>query len=70
VTRSATPRCPLRQRPAPIELKRSVVWVSPILDWSKPDLNTDRRANPGPPGNEVTALLHMSLSATGEFSRR
>lgn len=43
-----------------IERRGSVVWASPILDWSKLDLNAYRRANPGVPRNEVAALLHMS----------
>lgn len=55
---------------APIERKGSIVWASPILDWSKPDLNACRRASPGMPRNEVAALLHMSGECLcGAFSR-
>lgn len=45
---------------APVERKGSVVWASPIIDWSKLDLNAYRRAHPDVPRNEVAALLHMS----------
>lgn len=44
----------------PVERRGSIVWASPILDWTRLDLNAYRRANPGIPRNEVAALLHMS----------
>jgi 3'-phosphoadenosine 5'-phosphosulfate sulfotransferase (PAPS reductase)/FAD synthetase len=44
----------------PIEERGSVVWVSPLLKWTKLDLNEYRRRNPDVPANEVSDLLHMS----------
>jgi 3'-phosphoadenosine 5'-phosphosulfate sulfotransferase (PAPS reductase)/FAD synthetase len=44
----------------PIERRDSTVWVSPLLGWSKLDLNAYRRAYPDVPRNEVSDLLHMS----------
>lgn len=44
----------------PIERRGSTVWVSPLLSWTKLDLNAYRRANPDVPHNEVSDLLHMS----------
>lgn len=38
----------------------SVIWVSPIANWTKLDLNTYRQVHPGVPQNPVSALLHMS----------
>lgn len=38
----------------------SVIWVSPIAEWSKLDLNSYRIANKGVPRNRVADLLHMS----------
>lgn len=38
----------------------SVIWVSPIALWTKPDLNTYRLLHPDVPRNEVSDLLHMS----------
>ena len=43
-----------------VERKGSVVWVSPILNWGKLDLNAYRRRFPDVPRNEVSDLLHMS----------
>jgi 3'-phosphoadenosine 5'-phosphosulfate sulfotransferase (PAPS reductase)/FAD synthetase len=44
----------------PIERRGSTVWVSPLLGWTKLDLNAYRRAYPDVPRNEVSDLLHMS----------
>jgi 3'-phosphoadenosine 5'-phosphosulfate sulfotransferase (PAPS reductase)/FAD synthetase len=43
-----------------IETRGSIVWVSPILEWDKLDLNEYRRRNPEIPRNETSDLLHMS----------
>lgn len=43
-----------------VERKGSVVYVSPMLDWSKLDLNTYRMATPAAPHNPITDLIHMS----------
>lgn len=44
----------------PIERRGSTVWVSPLLDWTKLDLNAYRRIYSDVPRNEVSDLLHMS----------
>jgi 3'-phosphoadenosine 5'-phosphosulfate sulfotransferase (PAPS reductase)/FAD synthetase len=55
----------------PIERKGSIVWVSPIIDWSKLDLNDYRRSHVDLPRNEVAANLHMSGECLcGAFARR
>ena len=41
------------------EREGSVIWVSPMVNWTKLDLNTYRLMN-RVPVNEVTDLLHMS----------
>lgn len=38
----------------------SAVNVSPIINWSKLDMNEYRRRNPDVPRNEVSDLIHMS----------
>ena len=38
----------------------SIVWVSPLVHWTKLDLNTYRLANADVPRNEVSDLIHMS----------
>lgn len=43
-----------------IERRGSVVWASPLLNWTKLDLNAYRRRFPDVPRNEVSDLLHMS----------
>jgi 3'-phosphoadenosine 5'-phosphosulfate sulfotransferase (PAPS reductase)/FAD synthetase len=43
-----------------IERRKSVVWVSPLRDWTKLDLNTYRLRHPDIPHNAVTDLIHMS----------
>jgi 3'-phosphoadenosine 5'-phosphosulfate sulfotransferase (PAPS reductase)/FAD synthetase len=50
-----------RRRANVPEMQRegSVVWVSPMVNWTKLDLNTYRLMN-DVPVNEVTDLIHMS----------
>lgn len=38
----------------------SIVWVSPIINWTDDDMRTYRDANPDLPRNEVSDMLHMS----------
>lgn len=40
--------------------KGSIVWISPIVNWTALDLNTYRLVNPDVPTNEVSDLIHMS----------
>lgn len=44
----------------PIERRGSTVWVSPLVDWTKLDLNAYRRVHSDVPRNEVSDVLHMS----------
>ena len=44
----------------PIERRGSTVWVSPLVNWTKVDLNAYRRVYADVPRNEVSDLLHMS----------
>lgn len=49
------------QRSIPeIERRKSVVWVSPLRNWTTSDMNTYRMVYPGCPRNEVSDLIHMS----------
>lgn len=51
------------QRRAEIPLMErtdSVVWVSPLANWTKPDLTTYRLLKGDVPVNEVSDLIHMS----------
>lgn len=43
-----------------IERVGSIVWASPLVHWTKEDLNTYRRMNPEIPRNQVSDTLHMS----------
>lgn len=43
-----------------IERVGSVVWVSPLVNWTALDLNTYRLLHPDVPKNPVTDALHMS----------
>jgi len=55
----------------PIERRGSTVWVSPLLNWTKLDLNAYRRLHPDVPCNEVSDLLHMSGECLcGAFAHR
>jgi 3'-phosphoadenosine 5'-phosphosulfate sulfotransferase (PAPS reductase)/FAD synthetase len=42
------------------EREGSTVWVSPLAEWTKADLNAYRRVHPDVPRNPVSANLHMS----------
>jgi 3'-phosphoadenosine 5'-phosphosulfate sulfotransferase (PAPS reductase)/FAD synthetase len=42
------------------ERRGSVVWVSPLVNWTKADLNTYRLMVGDVPVNEVSAMIHMS----------
>lgn len=48
-----------RQDIPTVEREGSVVWVSPLANWTSLDLNTYRRLN-NLPRNEVSDLIHMS----------
>lgn len=43
-----------------VERQGSIVYVSPLLGWTKLDMNAYRMMHPGMPHNEITDLLHMS----------
>ena len=43
-----------------MERQGSVVWVSPLVNWTKQDLNTYRMVNDDVPRNPVSDMLHMS----------
>lgn len=43
-----------------VEYEGSVIWVSPLVYWTKLDLNTYRRMYPDVPRNAVSDTLHMS----------
>lgn len=52
------------------ERKGSIVWVSPLVHWTKLDLTTYRLLCGDVPVNEVTALVHMSGECCcGSFAR-
>lgn len=38
----------------------AIVWISPLIHWTKPDLNTYRLTQGDVPVNEVSDLIHMS----------
>ena len=43
-----------------LEREGSVVWVSPMVNWTKLDMNTYRLMAGDVPTNQVTDMLHMS----------
>jgi len=50
--------------------KRSMVWVSPLVNWTKLDINTYRLLH-DLPRNEVSDLLHMSGECLcGAFAKK
>lgn len=49
-----------RMRIPEFEREGSTVWISPLVHWTKLDLNTYRQLHPDCPRNPVAALLHMS----------
>lgn len=61
-----------RRKEVPLwEKDGSVIWVSPIALWTKPDMNTYRLMHPDVPTNEVTDKLHMSGECLcGAFSHK
>lgn len=53
-----------------IERRGSIVWVSPLVNWTKFDMNTYRLMAGDVPTNHVTELLHMSGECLcGSFAR-
>jgi 3'-phosphoadenosine 5'-phosphosulfate sulfotransferase (PAPS reductase)/FAD synthetase len=53
------------------ERENSVVWVSPMVNWTKLDLNTYRVMQGNVPVNRVTDLIHMSGECLcGSFARK
>lgn len=40
--------------------ENTILWVSPLVNWTKPDLNTYRLMHPGIPRNRASATIHMS----------
>lgn len=50
-----------RRRNVPeVDRRGSTVWVSPLVNWTKPDLTTYRLMQGDVPVNEVSDVLHMS----------
>lgn len=43
-----------------MERQGSIVWVSPLINWTKPDMNTYRLMAGDVPVNIVSDLIHMS----------
>jgi 3'-phosphoadenosine 5'-phosphosulfate sulfotransferase (PAPS reductase)/FAD synthetase len=39
---------------------KSIVWISPIINWTKADINLYRELNPEIPRNFVADMIHMS----------
>src|SRR5574341_995130 len=55
----------------PARREGSVVWVSPLIEWSDEDLMAYRRVHSDVPLNDVSALLHMSGECLcGAFAHR
>lgn len=53
------------------EREGSVVWVSPLVNWTKLDMNTYRLLVKDVPRNEVADLLHMSGECLcGAFAKK
>lgn len=49
-----------RQMIPAAERRKSTVWVSPLVNWTKLDLNTYRLMQGDVPVNQVSDLIHMS----------
>lgn len=50
-----------RRRAVPLSERRgSIVWVSPLIHWTKLDLTTYRLMRGDVPANQVSDLIHMS----------
>jgi 3'-phosphoadenosine 5'-phosphosulfate sulfotransferase (PAPS reductase)/FAD synthetase len=62
----------LRRADVPeLERRDSVMWVSPMIAWTKLDLNTYRLMTGDVPRNQVADLLHMSGECLcGAFAQR
>ena len=53
------------------EREGSIVWVSPLANWTDADMKAYREANPDVPRNEVTDHLHMSGECLcGAFAKK
>lgn len=53
------------------EREGSTVWVSPLLNWTKFDMNTYREMSGDVPRNQVSDLLHMSGECLcGAFAKK
>ena len=53
-----------------VERQGSAVYVSPLINWTRLDMNECRRRNPDVPRNEVSDLIHMSGECLcGSFAR-
>lgn len=44
----------------PINVKKNIAWVAPIVNWTKQDMLLYRKINPDIPRNQVSDLIHMS----------
>lgn len=54
-----------------MEREGSVVWVSPIVNWTDDDMTAYHLANPDLPINEVSQLIHMSGECLcGAFAKK
>ncbi|MCA2216351.1 phosphoadenosine phosphosulfate reductase domain-containing protein [Jidongwangia harbinensis] len=54
-----------------LERRKSIVWVSPLRNWTALDLNTYRMRFPECPRNQVADMLHMSGECLcGAFASR
>lgn len=50
-----------RRQQIPVSERRgSTIWISPLVEWTKADLNTYRTMNPGIPQCRASGLIHMS----------
>lgn len=61
-----------RRKAVPVsERKGSMVWCSPLVNWTKLDLNTYRTLRPELPRNPVAANIHMSGECLcGSFAKK
>lgn len=62
----------LRRADVPLfERDGSVIWISPIAEWTKLDMNTYRLMMGDVPRNPVSAMLHMSGECLcGSFAKQ
>lgn len=61
-----------RRKDSPVFVRnRSVVWISPIVNWTKADINLYRKINKDIPRNPVSDMIHMSGECLcGSFAKR